>query len=134
MTSQKFLFQNGTSHRDSIFTPWNRAKHGKNHFLCLKTSFLAQIYTPLCISMALKRNKKFVCSIFRDVSFQKQLQQPPPPPPPLVNRFCKNSAKMCLTDKNKKSLNLEVLDRGVLEFRVMVNNLMVRAKKFPPPP
>ena len=26
MTSQKFPFQKGTSHRDSIFTPWNRAK------------------------------------------------------------------------------------------------------------
>ena len=36
MTSQKFPLQNGTSHRASIFTPWNRAKI-KNHFLCLKT-------------------------------------------------------------------------------------------------
>ena len=26
MTSQKFPFQKGTSHRNSIFTPWNRAK------------------------------------------------------------------------------------------------------------
>ena len=46
MTSQKFPFQKGTSHRDLIFTPWNRAKLEKNHFLCLKTSFLAQNYTP----------------------------------------------------------------------------------------
>ena len=33
LTSQKFPFQNGTSHRDSIFIPWNRAKLEKNHFL-----------------------------------------------------------------------------------------------------
>ena len=40
MTSQKLPFQNGTSHRDSIFTSWIQAKLDKNHFLCLKTSFL----------------------------------------------------------------------------------------------
>ena len=40
MTSQKFPFQNGTSHRNSIFTSWIQAKLDKNHFLCLKTSFL----------------------------------------------------------------------------------------------
>ena len=43
MTSQKFPLQKGTSNRDSIFIPWNRAKLEKSHFLCLKTSFLAQI-------------------------------------------------------------------------------------------
>ena len=46
MTSQKVPFQDGPSHRDSVFTHWNQAKLEKNHFLCLKTSFLAQIYTP----------------------------------------------------------------------------------------
>ena len=30
MTSQKFPFQKGTSHRNSIFTVWNRAKLEKN--------------------------------------------------------------------------------------------------------
>ena len=44
MTSEKFNFQNGTSHRDSIFTSWIQAKLDKNHFLCLKTPVLAQSY------------------------------------------------------------------------------------------
>ena len=30
MTSQKFPFHNGTSHRDSIFTSWIQAKLDKN--------------------------------------------------------------------------------------------------------
>ena len=59
LTSQKFPFQNGTkSHRDSIFTPCNRAKLEKNHFLCLKTSFLAQIYTPSGFE-AKQKNRRF---------------------------------------------------------------------------
>ena len=58
LTSQKFPFQKGTSHRYAIFTPWNRGKLEKNHFLCLKTSFLAQSYNPLYISMVFKQNKK----------------------------------------------------------------------------
>ena len=41
MTSQKFPFLDGTSHCDSIFTCWTQAKLDKNHFLCLKTPFLA---------------------------------------------------------------------------------------------
>ena len=47
-TSQKVPFQKGMR---VIVTPWNRAKLEKNRFLCLKTSFLVQNYTPLCISM-----------------------------------------------------------------------------------
>ena len=35
MTSQKFPFRKGTSHSDSIFTPWNLVKVEKNHFLCM---------------------------------------------------------------------------------------------------
>ena len=49
----------------------------KNYFLSLKTSFLAQNFTILFISLVFKWNKKFVCLIVPDVSFQKQLQQPP---------------------------------------------------------
>ena len=33
MTSQKFPFQNETSHWDSIFTCWIQAKLDKNHFM-----------------------------------------------------------------------------------------------------
>ena len=60
MTSQKFPFQNGTSHRDSIFTSWIQAKFDKNHFLCLETPFLAQSYTPFCISIVFKQKQKFL--------------------------------------------------------------------------
>ena len=88
MTSQNFPFQTGKSHHDSIFTPWNRAKLEKNQFLCLKRSFLAQMYTPLCISMVLKGNKRILCSIFRDFSFQKQLCQPPGES--ILLKFCQN--------------------------------------------
>ena len=77
VTSQKFPFHNGTSHRDSIFTSWIQAKLDKNHFLCLKTPFLAQSYTPSAFPLFSSKNKNFICSIFRDVSFQKQLQQAP---------------------------------------------------------
>ena len=83
MTSHKFSFQNSTNHCNSIFSPWNRAKLEKKYFLCLKTSFLSQIYTALCISTVLEQNKKLICSNFWDISFQKQLQQLR-----LVNRFC----------------------------------------------
>ena len=76
MTSQKFPFQNGTSHRDSVFTLWKHAKLGKITFMP-KNIFPGTNLYPLCISMALKQNKYFVFSIFRDVSFQKQMQQPP---------------------------------------------------------
>ena len=61
--------------------------------------------------MVLKRNKKFLCSIFQDVSFQKQLQQPL-----CKSNLLKNSAKMCLMDKSKMPLSLEVLDTAVLEL------------------
>ena len=46
---------------------------------------------PLCISMFLKQNKYFVFSIFRDVSFKKQMQQLP-----WWIDFAKILPKMCL--------------------------------------
>ena len=104
------FFQNGTNHRNWIFTSWIQAKLDKNHFLCLKTPLLAQSYTHSAFPLFSSENKYFIGSISRDVSFQKRLQNP------LVNRFCSNSAKMCLIDKNKKSPSLEVLDRAVSEL------------------
>ena len=77
MTSQKFPFQNGTSHRDSEFTPWNRAKLEKKSLFMPENIFPGTNLYPLCISMFLKQNKYFVFSIFRDVSFKKQMQQLP---------------------------------------------------------
>ena len=76
MTSQKLPFQNGTSHRDSVFTPGNEQNSAKITFYAQNIFPGTNLY-PLRISMALKQNKYFVFSIFRDVSFQKQMQQPP---------------------------------------------------------
>ena len=42
MTSQKFPFQKGMSHRDSIFTSWNR----KESLFMPENIFSAKIYTP----------------------------------------------------------------------------------------
>ena len=65
MTPQKFPVQNGMSYPDSILTPWNREKLEKNHFLCLKTSFQAQINIPPLHFHGFEANqKKIVCSIF----------------------------------------------------------------------
>ena len=117
ITSQKCPFQNGTSHRESIFTPRIEQNSKKNRFLSQKTSFLAQIYTPLCISMVLRQNKKFLMFNFsrRLISKTTAATPPPPPPPPpgksILLKFCHNV--MCVIDKNKMSPNLEVLDRAV---------------------
>ena len=83
MTSQKFPFQNGTSHRDSVFTPWNRAKREKKSLFMPENIFPGTNLYPLCISMFLKQNKYFVFSILQDVSFKKTNAATP-----LVNRFC----------------------------------------------
>ena len=83
MTSQKFPFQNGTSHRDSIFTSWIQAKFDKNHFLCLETPFLAQSYTPFCISIVFKQKQKF-----HRFNFSRRLISKTTAATPLVNRFC----------------------------------------------
>ena len=129
MTSQKFSFHNWTNHCDSIFSPWNRAKLEENYYLCLKKSFLAQIHTALCISTVLKQYKKLIRSKFWDILFQKQLQQLL-----LVNRSCQNSARMCLIDRNKKSLNLEVVDRTVLELWSIIWWSGPKSSPPPPPP
>ena len=49
VTSQIFPIQKGMSHCDSIqyLPPGIEQNSKKNHFLCLKTFFLAQNYTPL---------------------------------------------------------------------------------------
>ena len=110
MMSQKFPFQNGTSHCDSIFTSWIQAKLDKNHFLCLKTPFLAQSYTPLCISIVFKQKQKF-----HRFNFSRRLISKTTAATPWRIDFAK-ILPVCLIDKNKKSPSLEVLDRAVLEL------------------
>ena len=69
MTSQSFLLDKRTSHRHPIFTPGIRQNSKKITFFCLKTSFPTQIYVTLYFYNCSNR---------------------------LVDRFCQNSAKMCL--------------------------------------
>ena len=59
MTSQKFPFQNGTSHCDSIFTPGIEQNSNKITFHAWKHLFWHKLYPPplLCISMFFKQNK-----------------------------------------------------------------------------
>ena len=75
MTSQKFPFQNGRVIAIRYLPPGNEQTREKSHFMP-KNIFPGTNLYPLCISMALKQ-KYFVFSIFRDVSFKKQMQQPP---------------------------------------------------------
>ena len=63
--------QKGTSHRDSMFTLWNRPKLKENHFLYLKTSFVTQSY-PLCISLVFKPDKKVLMFNFSRRLFEKR--------------------------------------------------------------
>ena len=47
MTLQKFSFQKGMSHRDSIFTPWNRAKLEKESLFMPENIFSStKLYPP----------------------------------------------------------------------------------------
>ena len=89
MKSQKFPFQNGTSHRSSVFYPLESSKTQEKSLFMLENIFPGTKLYLLCISMVLKQNKHFVFSIFRDVSFQKQMQQPPPGESILL-KFCQN--------------------------------------------
>ena len=60
MRSEKFPFQKGTSHRDSIFTSWNRAKLEKQSLFIPENIFSGTKSYPLCISMVFKQNKKII--------------------------------------------------------------------------
>ena len=89
MTSQKFPFQNGMSHRDSIFISWIQAKLDKNHFLCLKTSFLNNFIPPLHFhSFEAKQETSYAQFVFKMSHFKNNCSNP------LVNRislkFCQN--------------------------------------------
>ena len=130
MTSQIFPLQNGTTHRDLIFTRWNRAKLEKNHF---ENIFPGTNLYSLCISMVLKRNKNSYVEFLEPSHFKNNCSNPSLPPSPPDELILLKIAKMCLTDKKKVNKF-----RGAREsrFRVMVNNLMVGANPptSPPPP
>ena len=54
----------------------------------LENTCSAQSYTPSAFPLFSSKNKNFIGSIFRDVSFQKQLQQPPGES--ILLKFCQN--------------------------------------------
>ena len=58
LTSLNFLSRRERVIAMRYLPPGIEQNSKKNHFLCLKTSFLAQSYNPLYISMVLKQNKK----------------------------------------------------------------------------
>ena len=105
----KNFLQNGTSHAIRYLSPGIEQNSEKSLFMP-GNIFPGKNLYPLYISMVLKQSKKIVCSTFRDISFQKQLQQPPGKL--ILLKFC----QMCLTDKIKKLPSLEMLDRAVLEL------------------
>ena len=87
MTSQKFPFQKGMSDRDSIFTPWNRAKLIKS-FLCLKPSFQAQNYTPPAFPWFSSKTKKSYVQFFETSHFRENCINPPGES--ILLKFCQN--------------------------------------------
>ena len=58
MTSKRIPIEKGTSHQDSIFTPWNRVKLEKKSLSMPENIFSGTKLYPLCISMVFKQNKK----------------------------------------------------------------------------
>ena len=98
----------------------------KDHFLSLKTSFLALTDTfppppPHAFLSFSSKTKKFICSIFRDVSSNC-------PDEWIFLTFCPNVP-------NRQKLNFTKFGYATMSrFRVTVNNLMVWAKKPPSPP
>ena len=87
MTSQKFPFQNGTSHCDSIFTPWNGAKLEKITFMPETIFSGTKSYPPPpppsafpCFSSKTKRNSYF--QLFEMSHLRNNCSNP------LMNQFC----------------------------------------------
>ena len=78
----KISFPEGNKTSHSIFTPWNRAKLEKNHFLCLETSFLAQNYTPSPFPWFSSETKNSYVQFFETSHFKNNCSNP------LVNRLC----------------------------------------------
>ena len=125
MTSQKFSSEGNESSQYDIYPLESRKIQEKSLFIpeIVKTSFLAQNYTPSAFPWFSRESEKFLCSIFRNVSFQKQLQQPPGEL--ILLKLCQNVA-------NIQKLNVIMFGGArLIHFTVMVNNLMVWPKSPP---
>ena len=96
MTSQSYPSQKGTTHRDLIFTPWNRPKFEK-------ITSDPKLYSPMHFPGFQAKQKAHMFNFFRHLIYKTTAAIP------LVNRFSLNSAKICLIDKKYKSQRLDVL-------------------------
>ena len=75
-TSQKSPFQKETSYRNSIFTPWNRAKLEKKITFMPENIFSGtKLYRSLHFYGFQSKTKKIICSIFRDVYIALRLEK-----------------------------------------------------------
>ena len=77
MTSQKFPFQMGMSHHDSIFTPWNRAKVKKSLFMPESIFSGAKLYLPLHFHGFEAKQKNSYLQFFEMSHFENSCSNPP---------------------------------------------------------
>ena len=98
-----------SSQEGNVFSPWVRAKFEK------KSPFLPEniFSAPTWFSSETKNSyvqlfKKFICSIVRDVSFQKQLQQCTPGELVLL-KFCQNVPTVQPSPKSKVVLSIAII-------------------------
>ena len=78
MTPQLFPFQKGTSHRDSIFTPWNRAKLGKKSLFMPENIFSGtKLYPSLHFHVFQAKQKNLYVEFFKTSHFKNNWRNPP---------------------------------------------------------
>ena len=83
MTSTKFLFQNGTSHRDSTFTTWNRAKLKKKSLCMPENIFPGTNVYPSLYTHDVEAKQRMLM-----FNFSRRLISKTTAATLLVNRFC----------------------------------------------
>ena len=89
MTSQKFPFQKGMSHRDSILTPWNQAKFEKKSLFMPENIFSAtKLYLPLRFYGFQAKQKNSYVLFFETSHFKNNCSNPPGES--VLLKFCQN--------------------------------------------
>ena len=83
MTSQKFIFQKGTSHRDLIFIPWNRAKLEKITFMPENIFSGTKLYPPPLHFHGFQAKQKI-----HMFNFSRRLISKTTAATPMISRFC----------------------------------------------
>ena len=86
-----FCFVVGKIHRVLVFSRRNQVSCCQNNFFMAKNGFPTRNYTPLHISAILTKRNLLMSLIFRDLSFEKWLEQSPCQP--ILVKFCRNVDK-----------------------------------------